>query len=75
MYKRAFFSTEFAAANPDKEPLIRELRDAIDEQALVIYRCIRLHSQLCPVEMRPFHQTLERCEFGSSALPLREFVS
>jgi hypothetical protein len=34
-----------------------------------------LHSQLCPVEMRPFHQTLERCEFGSSALPLREFVS
>lgn len=63
MYKRAFFAPEFVAANSDKEELIERLRDAIDAQALVIYRSILLHSRLCPSEMRPFHQTLERCEF------------
>ncbi|PWN49826.1 hypothetical protein IE53DRAFT_316947 [Violaceomyces palustris] len=60
LYKRAFFSPKYVSSNPDKEPLIHRLRDAIDEQALVVYRCIRLHAHLCPPEMRPFHETLER---------------
>ncbi|KDN50840.1 hypothetical protein K437DRAFT_273050 [Tilletiaria anomala UBC 951] len=60
MYKRAFLGPEFATANPSNEELVQRLRSAIDAQATVIFRCIQLHSQLCPVEMRPFHQTLER---------------
>ncbi|EPQ25943.1 uncharacterized protein PFL1_06398 [Pseudozyma flocculosa PF-1] len=60
MYKRAFFAPAYAEANPDKDELLARLRAAIDEQALVIFRCIRLHAQLCPPEMRPFHDTLQR---------------
>lgn len=60
MYKRAFFSSQYVSANPEKEELLHRLRAAIEEQVAVIYRCIRLHAQLCPVEMRPFHETLER---------------
>ncbi|PWN43738.1 hypothetical protein IE81DRAFT_67371 [Ceraceosorus guamensis] len=60
MYRKAFFSPQFVSANSDKEPLIHKLREAIDKQAVVIHRCIKLHARMCPPEMRPFHDTLER---------------
>ncbi len=60
MYKRAFLSPDFAPSQPEEEELVQLLREAIDEQVSVIYRCIRLHARICPPEMRPFHQTLER---------------
>lgn len=62
MYRKAFFSPQFVSANPDKEPLIHKLRNAIDRQTSIIHRCIKLHARMCPPEMRPFHDTLERCE-------------
>ncbi|PWZ03173.1 hypothetical protein BCV70DRAFT_183899 [Testicularia cyperi] len=60
MYRRAFFSEHFVDTNGDKTELLASLRDAIDAQAMVIFRCVRLHAQLCPPEMLPFHETLER---------------
>ncbi|KAN0061214.1 Deoxycytidine kinase 1 [Thecaphora frezii] len=60
MYKRAFFVPSFAAGDADKQELLVRLRSAIDDQALVIFRCIQLHAQLCPPEMKPFHDTLQR---------------
>jgi dedicator of cytokinesis protein 3 len=76
MYKRAFFSPSFVSQNSDKEELIHGLRDAIDAQAVVIHRCIRLHERMCPAEMRPFHETLERCEsLWSFCRPTRALTS
>ena len=36
------------------------LRGAIDKQVRAIDRCMKLHAVLCPQEMQPFHETLER---------------
>ncbi|KAK0550096.1 Deoxycytidine kinase 1 [Tilletia horrida] len=60
MYKRSFFTPAFISSNPDKEELIMQLRDAIDAQAQVLSRCMALHAHLCPPEMLPFHETLDR---------------
>lgn len=60
MYKKAFLSPAYVGEHPEEEPLMHKLRQAIDQQASVIFRCINLHNRLCPPEMRPFHETLER---------------
>ncbi|KAK0524071.1 Deoxycytidine kinase 1 [Tilletia horrida] len=60
MYKRSFFTPSFISINPDKEELVMQLRDAIDAQSKILARCMLLHSRLCPPEMLPFHETLER---------------
>ncbi|KAG9302767.1 hypothetical protein G9A89_009544 [Geosiphon pyriformis] len=58
MYKKAFFGTDFLAANPDKEHLIQRLKEAIDEQVDIIDRCLELHDRLVSLDMRPLHETL-----------------
>jgi dedicator of cytokinesis protein 3 len=40
--------------------MVLKLKKAIDRQAVIISRCLLLHSRLCPAEMRPFHDTLDR---------------
>ncbi|EST06223.1 Dedicator of cytokinesis C-terminal [Kalmanozyma brasiliensis GHG001] len=60
MYKRTFFASDYLATHEDQQEVVEELRQAIDVQATVLFRCIRLHAQLCPPEMKPFHDTLER---------------
>lgn len=60
LYKRTFLSDAFTNANRDKLDLIEQLRAAIQQQASVISRCLALHAKLCPAEMQPFHETLER---------------
>ncbi|SOV06607.1 related to dedicator of cytokinesis protein 3 [Ustilago sp. UG-2017a] len=60
MYKRTFFTEEYLASHADQQEVADGLREAIDAQAMVLFRCIRLHAQLCPPEMKPFHDTLER---------------
>lgn len=60
MYKKAFYSTAYVSEHPNEEETLHRLRTAIDRQASVIYRCLSLHNRLCPAEMRPFHETLER---------------
>lgn len=59
-YKRTFFAPQYLAAHQDHQEAVDSLREAIDAQAAVVFRCIRLHAQLCPPEMKPFHETLER---------------
>ncbi|TDL26056.1 cytoplasmic protein [Rickenella mellea] len=60
MYRQAFLSAEYANRNPDKMDLVQKLRSAVDEQARIIDNCLRLHTSLCPPEMMPFHDTLEK---------------
>ncbi|CAO1614916.1 unnamed protein product [Sympodiomycopsis kandeliae] len=60
LYKSAFLSEAFTEANQDKTELVTRLREAIQQQAVVLHRCLKLHARLCPAEMQPFHETLER---------------
>ncbi|KDQ21902.1 hypothetical protein BOTBODRAFT_169082 [Botryobasidium botryosum FD-172 SS1] len=60
LYRQAFLSPDFVARNPEQAPRVQELRDAIDEQVQIIDRCLKLHGSLCPPEMSPFHETLEK---------------
>lgn len=60
MYKSTFFAPEYVARHENQQEAVAELRQAVDVQAMVLFRCIRLHAQLCPPEMKPFHETLER---------------
>ncbi|CAH1759237.1 2984_t:CDS:2 [Entrophospora sp. SA101] len=58
MYKKAFFDPEFISTNPDKESLVRDLKESIDEQVEIIYRCLQIHDCLVSHDMRPLHETL-----------------
>ncbi|EJD03246.1 cytoplasmic protein [Fomitiporia mediterranea MF3/22] len=60
LYREAFLSPEYIAQNPDRAELVHRLREAIDDQVRIIDGCLRLHGALCPPEMIPFHETLER---------------
>lgn len=60
VYRDSFLKTEYLARNPSQEPLLQKLRSAIDEQARVVDRCLKLHGALCAPEMMSFHDTLMR---------------
>ncbi|EJU03981.1 hypothetical protein DACRYDRAFT_105054 [Dacryopinax primogenitus] len=60
LYRQAFLGADYLPLHPENAALVQRLRDAIDEQVRVIARCLQLHGRLCPYEMQPFHQTLEK---------------
>ncbi|GAC97073.1 hypothetical protein PHSY_004657 [Pseudozyma hubeiensis SY62] len=60
MYKRTFFAPEYLSTHEDQREAVDGLRQAVEVEAAVLFRCIRLHAQLCPPEMKPFHEMLER---------------
>ncbi|KAL5528219.1 DCK1 [Sanghuangporus sanghuang] len=60
LYREAFLSPEYAAQNPGRTEIINRIREAIDEQVRATDGCLKLHGALCPPEMIPFHDTLER---------------
>ncbi|GAA5859498.1 hypothetical protein JCM1840_004642 [Sporobolomyces johnsonii] len=60
-YRRAFLAPEFIATLPHSQlPIIRQLEQSIDELVITLASCLKLHASLCPPEMQPFHETLER---------------
>ncbi|KZT56696.1 hypothetical protein CALCODRAFT_483819 [Calocera cornea HHB12733] len=60
LYRQAFLGTDYLPLHPENAALVQRLRDAIDEQVRVMARCLQLHGRLCPYDMQPFHQTLEK---------------
>ncbi|CAG8552369.1 31262_t:CDS:2 [Gigaspora margarita] len=62
MYKKAFFSSDFLESNPDKEPFVNSLKEAVEEQVFIIDRCLDIHERLISMEMRPLHDTLVKCK-------------
>ncbi|KAK4698793.1 hypothetical protein P7C70_g7476, partial [Phenoliferia sp. Uapishka_3] len=60
MFRKAFFDSDYLAANPEKGPLVRRLGEAIDALVLTVSRCMKLHQALAPDAMQSFHLTLER---------------
>ncbi|KAF8521278.1 cytoplasmic protein [Hysterangium stoloniferum] len=59
-YRHVFFTPGYTERHPERAELVHKLREAIDEQARVLDSCLKLHGQICPQEMLPFHETLER---------------
>ncbi|GAA5960183.1 hypothetical protein JCM21900_000431 [Sporobolomyces salmonicolor] len=60
-YRRAFLAPEFIATLPHSQlSIIRPLEQSIDELVITLASCLKLHASLCPPEMQPFHETLER---------------
>jgi dedicator of cytokinesis protein 3 len=60
LYREAFLSPVYLIENPERSDQVQRLREAIEEQVRTIDACLRLHKALCPAEMVPFHDTLER---------------
>ncbi|KAI9593307.1 hypothetical protein BDF19DRAFT_415419 [Syncephalis fuscata] len=59
LYKQAFLKNEmYLRANTDKTSHIRELDDAVVEQAEIISRCLDIHGRIVPQEMVPLHENL-----------------
>ncbi|KAK9768302.1 Deoxycytidine kinase 1 [Basidiobolus ranarum] len=59
MYKQAFLTKEFISQHPDKERTVDKLLQLIDDQTLVIQRCLEIHNRIAPAEMRPLHENLD----------------
>ncbi|KAF7964947.1 hypothetical protein HWV62_1454, partial [Athelia sp. TMB] len=59
-YRELFFGSDYIDTHPERAGMVEKLRSAIDEQVRVINSCIKLHGQMCPQEMLPFHETLEQ---------------
>ncbi|KAI8332559.1 hypothetical protein BC941DRAFT_516704 [Chlamydoabsidia padenii] len=58
LYKKAFMSDYYWHKNPDMHEWVDRLKVAIDEQVIVIDRCLDTHEKLVCPEMRPFHDNL-----------------
>ncbi|KAL0956056.1 hypothetical protein HGRIS_002226 [Hohenbuehelia grisea] len=59
-FRQTFFSPDYINRYPDRADQVEKLQAAIDDQVRMIDSCLRLHEQLCPLEFRPFHETLEK---------------
>jgi dedicator of cytokinesis protein 3 len=63
-YKEAFLSeTNVKQQRENKEAteFIRRLKDAIEDQVIIVRRCLEIHQNLVSKEMKPFHKSLVEC--------------
>ncbi|KAJ3415575.1 hypothetical protein HDV05_004626 [Chytridiales sp. JEL 0842] len=58
MYRGAFLSEAFRAANPEKGQLVDMLQKAIEVQVKIIYSCLLIHEVIVPAQLKPLHDTL-----------------
>ncbi|ORZ40506.1 hypothetical protein BCR44DRAFT_1509724 [Catenaria anguillulae PL171] len=58
MYKKAFIKSNYRNDNPDKAEWVTRLEEAIDEQVIILDRCIAIHNRIAPAPMRPLHDTI-----------------
>jgi len=58
MYRQSFFTEEYLKNNPTHDKFVVELRRLIDEQVLVVERCIQLHEKIVVESMRPLHEKI-----------------
>ncbi|KAI9184353.1 Deoxycytidine kinase 1 [Blastocladiella emersonii ATCC 22665] len=58
MYKKAFIKSNYRNEYPDKAVFVQRLEEAIDEQVIILDRCIAIHNRVAPAPMRPLHDTI-----------------
>jgi len=60
MYRDAFFTQEFAASNPEKLPVVQQLRRSVGTQVGLLEKGLALHKEICTSEISALQQTLEQ---------------
>jgi len=58
MYRTSFFSETYVKENPHHQKMVLELQQEIDEQVLIVERCIALHGDIVPENMLPLHSKI-----------------
>jgi len=58
-YADAFLSNTFVGQNPDKKPLVEDLKEGFKKQATLLEKGLLIHKQLCPETMLALHQKME----------------
>ncbi|KAI9221894.1 hypothetical protein BC828DRAFT_404514 [Blastocladiella britannica] len=58
MYKKAFIQSNYREEYPDKAVFVSRLEEAIDEQVIILDRCIAIHNRIVSPLMRPLHDTI-----------------
>ena len=59
-YKEVFFSEEYMKKHGNKEEkdLVQRLKSAIEDQVVIVRRCLEIHKALVTKDMQPFHKSL-----------------
>jgi len=63
-YKTAFLSETYVAqhlGDKEEKEFIEMLKSAIEDQVVIVRRCLEIHKSLVSAEMKPFHQSLVEC--------------
>jgi dedicator of cytokinesis protein 3 len=59
-YRDTFLNPEYLSRHPERLQFVQRLNQVLLEQVRIIDSCLKLHSALCPQEMLPFHETMEK---------------
>jgi dedicator of cytokinesis protein 3 len=69
-YKEAFLAETYVSkqeGNKEEMEFIRRLKNVIEDQVIIVRRCLEIHQNLVSKEMKPFHKSLvERTAFLGS---------
>ncbi|KAJ3107837.1 hypothetical protein HDU97_003185 [Phlyctochytrium planicorne] len=58
MYRKAFLSESYRKSHASNSGLIEMLEKCIEEQVVIIQRCLAIHDIIVPSQMRPLHENL-----------------
>jgi len=59
LYKEVFFKPEYIQENPDKKDSVEKLRSALDNQLVILEKCLIVHGKVCSTEMGGLQEQLE----------------
>jgi hypothetical protein len=63
-YREAFLGESYIASqrgNKEAVKLVQRLKSAIEDQVVIVRRCLEIHQNLVSKEMKPFHRSLVEC--------------
>ena len=64
----AFFSDEYIEDNPGHEGYCTQLKEAINEQNVILEECLKIHNKVCPANLRMLHDKMVS-QFYSKQMP------
>jgi len=60
-YKEAFLSESYISSHKEGAEFVQQLKSAIEDQVVIVRRCLDIHEHLVSKEMKPFHKSLVEC--------------
>jgi len=58
MYRTTFFTKEYLDKNPSHKEWVEQLKQELMRQVRVVNRCIEVHAEIVPPDVRPLHDKL-----------------